>query len=286
MSDGSVTWTLSAGDVTVEVVATLDGSGNVTFEYNLVSGTADLNGFFIDIGNDGGDISKLSGGNNMKGSDSDGDKLDGFDFAQEIGTTGGSDADTTSGTVTYSMAELGISSLEELANAEIGIRATSVGEDREDSLKLAGTGEYCPPDDPPEDNFPEWPQDISNMTLVFNQPEGDTNGDGYYTVKINVPGELGDDPDAYIEDLLAALIAADANLDATADLMGLVIKGGNQEDTQFYAYGDYDANGPDPDPLPSGIGFALPGDSGNVEPVNAIDTDLDLTLSGDDFLFV
>jgi len=144
MTCDSVKWTLTSGDVTVEVIATDDGFGNITFTYELVSGIADLNGFFIDIGNDGGDISKLSGGNNMKGSDSDGDRLDGFDIAEEIGTVGGNDEDTTSGTLTFTMAELGISSLAELADAEIGIRATSVGEDREDSLKLADTGTYCP----------------------------------------------------------------------------------------------------------------------------------------------
>ena len=88
MSAGTAKWTLSSGDVTVEVTATLDGAGNVTFNYELVSGIADLNGFFIDIGNDGGAISKIAGGNNMNGSDADGDKLDGFDFAQALGSVG------------------------------------------------------------------------------------------------------------------------------------------------------------------------------------------------------
>ncbi|KIC14266.1 hypothetical protein RA20_21225 [Leisingera sp. ANG-Vp] len=280
----SVKWILSSGDVTVEITAVLNGSGDVEFEYKLVSGIADLNGFYVDIGNDGGGISKLGRGNNMKGRDSDGDALDGFDVAEKIGTAGGNDDDTTEGTLTYSLAELGISSLEELADAEIGIRATSVGEYREDSLKLAGTGEFCPDEDPDGDDFPEWGQDISNITFVFNQSEGDTSGDGFYTVKVNVPGELGDDPDEYIEDLLEDLIAFDPNLEPDADLEGIVLKGG-METTEFFAYGSHNMNGEDPDPLPVGIGFSLPGDHGNVVPVNEIDVDLDLSISGDDFLF-
>ena len=39
-------------------------------------------------------------------------------------------------------------------------------------------------------------QDISNITFVFNQTDGDSNADGYYTVKVDVPEALGDDPDA------------------------------------------------------------------------------------------
>lgn len=285
MSTGSVSWTLTSGDVTVEITATLDGSGNVVFEYELISGIADLNGFYIDIGNDGGDIGSLGRGNNMNGRDANGDRLDGFDFAEEIGTVGGNDDNTTSGTVTYSMADLGISSLEELAGAEIGIRATSVGVDGEDSLKLADTGEYHPPEPPPSNVFfAEWPQDISNMTFVFNQTEGDTNGDGYYTVKVDVPGELGEDADVYIEEMLAALIDADPNLTSGADLMGVVFKGG-QAQTDYYAYGIHDTNGELSDPLPAGIAFSLPGDHGNVQPVTAIDNGYSLSLSGDDFIF-
>lgn len=290
MTCDSVKWTLTSGDVTVEVIATEDEFGNITFTYELVSGIADLNGFFIDIGNDGGDISKLSGGNNMKGSDSDGDRLDGFDFAEEIGTVGGNDEDTTSGTLTFTMAELGISSLAELADAEIGIRATSVGEDREGSLKLADTGTYCPVEPPSDDDFPEWGQDISHVVFVFNQTVGDTSGDGYYTIKVDYTDALvaaqGNDLDDYIDDFLFALINDDTNvpfLEPDADLMGVVIKGGLQT-TEYYAYGDYNANGTDPDPLPAGIGFALPGDKGTVDPTSEIDLKLTVDDSGD-FIF-
>lgn len=37
-------WTLKSGDVVVEITASLDESGAVTFDCDLVSGVADLNG--------------------------------------------------------------------------------------------------------------------------------------------------------------------------------------------------------------------------------------------------
>ncbi|WP_143028514.1 hypothetical protein [Ruegeria marina] len=285
-----VKWTLTSGAVTVEVIATDDGLGNITFTYELLSGIADLNGFFIDVGNDGGDISRISGGNNMRGSDSNGNRLDGFDIAEEIGTVGGNDADTTSGFLTFTMEELGISSLADLADAEIGIRATSVGECREDSLKLAATGTYCPVEPPSGDDFPEWAQDISHVVFVFNQTIGDVSGDGYYTIKVDFSGAFvaanGNDLDDYIDDFLFALINDDTNvpfLNSGADLMGVVIKGGGQM-TEYYAYGDHNLDGTDPDPLPSGMGFLLPGNNGPVDPTSEIDLSLELDSSGD-FIF-
>lgn len=230
--DACVKWVLSAGDVVVEVEATLDGNGNVVFTYDLVSGVADLNGFYIDIDNDGGSIKRLAGGNNMNGSDSDGEKLDGFDYATVIGTTGGNDADTTSGSITVSLATLNITDLSDLGSAEIGIRATSVGEDRDDSLKLANTGEYCEPEEPVD--LCDRPLDgtevagkiemqdsqITALTLTFLNNEmresgfptpGDVSGDGYFTIQINVPAEMAEDPDAYMDELLSLLDATDGN---------------------------------------------------------------------------
>lgn len=283
MGSEKVTWTLTSGDVVVEIVATLDGD-TVDFDIQLVEGTADLNGLFLDFGNDGVDAggkdhSKLGHGNNMKGSNSDGVKLDGFDFAAALGSVGGNDADYTSGHETFSLSELGISSFSELADAEIGIRATSVGPDREGSLKLSGTGVYDPGgDDPGGDYFPEWPQDISHVTLVFAQSEGDvkpSGGDGFYTVKIDDwPG--GQDPqardlDSSIEDIIAYLIANDEFIVDESTLVGVVVKGGNVAGSGYYAYGDYDSNGPDPDPLPPEIGFDLSGANGNENPSSAID---------------
>ena len=277
----SVVWTLVSGEVSVNITATLDGNGNIIFDYDLASGIADLNGFYIDIGNDGGDITKVGQGNNMKGSDTDGDKLDGFDFAQALGSVGGNDDDNTSGSVTVSMAELGITSLEELAAAEIGIRATSVGEDREDSLKLAATGTFVPDDGGfGAGDFPERAQAISHITLVFKDDVddgiGDRNDDGYYAVKIdNWDAALVEqkDLDDSIADILTWLQteSGDAFAFNEADLCGAVIKGGNQENTLFFSYGDNNTNGEAPDSLPDGIGFYLEGVK-TEQPPNAIDT--------------
>jgi len=175
--------------------------------------------------------------------------------------------------------------------ATLGVRGTSTSTE-EGSIKLVGSDdEPVPPQEEPDD-FPLWPQDISNVVLVFDTTDGDTkpindkadgnpndtlpDGDGYYTVKIdNWPGEADDDLDNSIDDILAYLVDNDPNVDAETELLGVVIKGGNQADTEFFAYGDNNTNGTESDPLPDGIGFVLPGDSGNVDPTNAIDMSYD-----------
>lgn len=173
---GSVKWTLSSGDVTVEITGTIVG-GKIYLTYELVSGTADLNGMFIDYCNNGGSITSIgSKSNNMNGSDTDGDKLDGFDDAKELGTVGGNDADNTGDIVCFEIPDdwCGLSTeemLEKLAKSEIGIRATSVGEDREGSLKLADTGVYCPPEEETND-FPTMDHDLSNAVFYFKNEDG------------------------------------------------------------------------------------------------------------------
>jgi hypothetical protein len=136
---------------------------------------------------------------------------------------------------------------------EIGIRATSTTT-AEGSIK--GIGEDPPP---PPDDFPEWEQDISNIVLVFEQTDGDEkpnpDGDGYYTVKIdNWPVAADDDLDKSIEAILEWLEDNDPNFTSADNLLGVIIKGG-QQDTQFYAYGDNNENGTAPDALPSGLGL-------------------------------
>jgi hypothetical protein len=302
MSSYSVT--LCDGNGVEILVTAVEVGGEVQFTVKLISGTADLNGFFIDLGNNGGTVtSEGSKANNMNGSalvcDADGnvisEKMDGFDYAEVLGTVGGSDADVTCETFTIS----GITSLDQLIGAQVGVRATSVGEDREGSLKLAG---ILTEDTPPDDDFPEWEQDISNVVLVFDQTAGDTkpvegktdgggqaypnnpadpqDGDGYYTVKIdNWPTSADDDLDNSIDDILDYLIANDPYITEESELLGVIIKGG-QQDTNFYAYGDENTNGTDPDPLPTDLGLTLPEDdpdtpnneaAGNATPTNAID---------------
>jgi VCBS repeat-containing protein len=137
-------------------------------------------------------------------------------------------------------------------------------------------------DDPPPlgNDFPTWGQDISNITLIFMQTAGDikplSDGDGYYTVKVNVDSAFNDDLDASIDQLISDLVAYDANLDPNPDLYGVVIKGGLQT-TLFYAYGDYNFNGDATDTLPGDLGFVLPGDNANVSPTHAIDAGYNYT---------
>lgn len=171
--------------------------------------------------------------------------------------------------------------LKDGAEPTLGVRATSVGGEGGGSFKFADTDpEY---DDGnggnnPANDFPEWAQDISNIVLIFDQTEGDTkprsDGDGYYTVKIDVPTSMDDDLDNVINKIINKLIAEDENIDASSDLLGVVIKGGNQN-TEYYSYGVHNTNGVSSDALPVGIGFDLPGDKGNVDPVNAIDATYD-----------
>ncbi len=144
------------------------------------------------------------------------------------------------------------------------------------TFRVNGSGTVEPPPPPPTsggNDFPTWGQDISHFTLVFDQTLGDTKprteGDGYYTVKIDVDGAFNDDMDVSIASILATLATKDANVTAESDLLGLVIKGGLQT-TQYYAYGDHNTNGDAADELPYGIGFDLVGNL-TEQPTNAID---------------
>jgi hypothetical protein len=61
--------------------------------------------------------------------------------------------------------------MEAFAETEIGIRATSTGDDGEGSLKIGAVGEYHEPEDP-DDWFPDFKDfsgtDISNVVVYFN----------------------------------------------------------------------------------------------------------------------
>lgn len=256
----------------------MDGT-EVKAEVTVQEGYADFNAFYWgDDVNDGSSTKLADKALNMNGAQYEGAAVD-WDGAQKLSSAGlgpaGQDKPTflTAGeSMTFTLA--GVTSLDEVDY--LGVRATSTSTP-EGSIKAIDEGEeICPP--PPKDDFPEWAQDISNITFVFDQTEGDTkpkpDGDGYYTVKVDVAAAFPDDLDDSIDALLQAMIDSDMlDLDEDADLLGVVIKGGLQI-TQFYAYGSHNTNGTDPDPLPAGIGFALPGDHGNVDPTNAIDVGL------------
>lgn len=273
MTTPAFTFTQQVDGVTVLEVkvfaaeATQDGQTGLsfTFETTLADGyRVDLNGFFLDIGGDGGSRTQVNGANanNMLGGNNDG-----YDYAVGLGSVGGNDADFTSG----SRFIAGLS-LDDLVGADAGLRATSFGLDGQGSLKLVT--DYTPPPPPPGDDFPPWAQDISNVILVFGTTDGDLkpkpDGDGYYTVKIDEwPGPADDDLDNSIDDILAWLVAKDPNVDADTELLGAIIKGG-QQDTNFYAFGDNNTNGTDPDEPPEGLALSWTG-SENPQPANAVD---------------
>ena len=147
--------------------------------------------------------------------------------------------------------------------------------------RVDGVGEVQPPPPPPPTGnnfFPLWRQDISHFTLVFDQTQGDVkpapSGDGYYTVKIDVPGSFNDDLDASLANVLAALRVVDSNVTASSPLIGAVIKGGLQI-TSYFAYGSHDSNGSTSDTLPADLGFILRGDNSVEYPTSAIDAAYD-----------
>ncbi|MGX0901868.1 hypothetical protein ACSSV8_000425 [Roseovarius sp. MBR-79] len=241
-----------------------------------VAGNSDFDGF--------GGRDKSLNMNGAEGSTFEGEAVE-WDGAEKLSSAGlgkeGEDKQTflqEGESVTLTLD--GLSSLDQIDF--LGIRATSTSTP-EGSIKTIAVPEEPVDPEEPKDDFPEWPQDISNVVLVFDQKDGDTkptpDGDGFYTVKIdNWPNEGDDDLDNSIDDILAYLVANDEFITADSDLLGVVIKGGNQAATEFFAFGDNNTNGTEADDLPEGIGFALPdenvpggGTSANVQPTNAID---------------
>jgi hypothetical protein len=267
---GTATWRFEylAKDgsiVIINVKASLNPDGSIKVDYALAddSADADLLRIGFDFFNDGGPLDKNPGQGQQSAIAPAGD---GFDYIENLGTSGGNDPDVTSGSVTFTAQQLidfgfvdkdanpltGVDLMTAFSKTEIGFRATSVGDNREDSLKLVETGTFHPPKDDDPDFFPELSQGISHVMLVFGVKEGG-GSDGYYTVKIDeFPG--GEDQvfdlDNDIEAILAWLIECDPNITADTPLLGALIKSGNNVPTQFYAYGDNNLNGTDPDDLP------------------------------------
>jgi hypothetical protein len=259
ISLGTDDYGVSLGEVNVYAEEVFDGDGNllglkltVKAEglqegYNL-----DLNGVFLDYDKETGN-NKLSvdgeKANSLTGtSDEDGKIL--WDVAESLGSTvGGSDGITTNLEGTAFFAGL---SLADIDGHAIGIRATSTGFDSEGSLKLVGEVVVPPDGEPPcdGDSFPIWPQDISHIVLYFDTTKGDTNGDGYYTVKIeDWPEDDYNNLNDLIDDIVAWLVVNDDNIDENTVLLGVHIKGGTEETTYY----DIDCDPTDVDDLPGNL---------------------------------
>lgn len=98
---------------------------------------------------------------------------------------------------------------------------------------------------------------ISHVTLVFAQSAGDTDGDGFYVVKIDGWSGTGPDFDMYMPVVLTWLMANDPNItDASiASIVGAVVKAGTN--AAFFNYGCYDENGILPDAFPDGLNLVI-----------------------------
>lgn len=243
--------------------------GGVSMTVKVMEGVADLRGFFMDVGDsvdgvsvDGvasqdvkiGDESVTTVGtrdNNMNGTGET------FDVGVEIGTSGYGRDDVSQANFTLEGA-----TLEQLDGLTFGVRATSVGEDRDGGVKLLGEFDIPepqpeePPVEPPADpsnetpteppaetpvptpsiggNFPQMPDDITSIVLFYDTPSGDLNGDGYYAAKVdNVSWVVEDDLDLWLIDATNYLQANDANVDDDTALLGVAITHGGT--TEYYA---------------------------------------------------
>lgn len=266
-----------------------DDNGVITASVNVTEGSADFNALYWGDNTAGNSDFEAFGGRdkslNMSGAEGStygGNNVE-WDGAAKLSSAGlgrkGTDKETfvEEGETTSFVLE-GVTSLDDIDY--LGVRATSTSTP-EGSIKTIATP-HDPEPETPGDDFPEWPQDISHVTLVFAQDGGDTNGDGYYTVKIdNWPDSGADrDLDNSIDAIMARLIAEDIFIFDDANLVGAVIKGGNEIGSDFFYYNDT-VNGTDPDPLPTGIGFDLTGGGGNENPASALDASYDY-----DFIFI
>lgn len=244
--------------------------GGVHLTVKVMEGVADLRGFFMDVGDstegvsvDGvasrdvkiGDESVTSVGsrdNNMNGTGET------FDVGVEIGTAGIGKDDVSQASFTID----GVT-LEDLDGLTFGVRATSVGEERDDAVKLLGEFDTVPepqPEDPPVEppadpssekptevpadtptptpsiggNFPQLTDDITSIVLVYETAAGDQNGDGYYTAKVdNVSWVVEDDLDLWLVDATNYLEANDPNVQDDTVLAGVAITHGGT--TDYYA---------------------------------------------------
>lgn len=231
----------------IKVYATQVGS-DVVFNVKVESGQADLRGFFLDTDSNASNdkVTKVGGSdNNMNGT---GQK---FDAGYEIGTAGRGKDDIAHAQITVKNL-----SLSDLDGLDFGIRATSVGTHRDDSVKLVGEFDVAVVPPPGDNSFPDFKTsygvDVESFTLYFDAPAGDANGDGVYAVNITgVEPWFGDDLDISLDQVLLYLRSNPYISDATP-LLGAEIRGGGRAD--YHATDGH----PGVDAAPTASGLPVP----------------------------
>jgi len=253
---GVLVGTVTDGNgLTINVYAEQVGN-DVKFTVSVVSGVADLRGFFLDVagsgaghGASGSQVTKVKTGDNCITDLGYGVNMNGtgeaFDVGVALGTSGIGKDDIRSSTITVT----GIS-LNELQDLSFGIRATSVGACRQDSVKLVGEFDvgatHC------NNNFPMLQDDIATVTFLFDV-DPSPNVVNLYAVEVNEwLAEASDDLDDNFDALLAYVLRTDPFFHSqpvtAGQLVGVAI-GSVEQVPVFYAL-DCDT---DPDPVPGGV---------------------------------
>lgn len=163
----SISFDISNGDLTVQVIVTEQSDGTLQFDVTVDDTTGkigDLNGLFFDLSNDsiadsltvtGTDltgskidadsVTKVSSWNNMNGEVI---KEDGkYDVGVQFGSSGMAKDDIQSTSFTLATLDGSALSLADVAQQDFGVRLTSVGEidgSRGDSLKISGSSPEVP----------------------------------------------------------------------------------------------------------------------------------------------
>jgi hypothetical protein len=269
---GTLIGTVTDGNGLVVQIFGEDTADGLKIGVKVAEGAADLRGFFLDVGDSTEGVTVLHDGksevedegvvrvghhdNNMKGT---GEK---FDVGVEFGTPGIGRDDI--GAATFTLAGVTLAQLDDMA---FGVRATSVGECRDDSVKLVGDFDV-PEDDGGGGEEPcdgeSYPniagENILNVTYYFDLDPAEALE--LYTVRIDNFADPDEDLNWFTNDIddfnnldgqfLAYIFANDGKVDAGTELLGAAIASEFSEN--FYAK---DCDETDVDDVPGGTLVAV-----------------------------
>lgn len=208
----------------IEIWATELEGGGFTLTVKVVSGYADLRGFFLDgataTGSSLGALdTNLAKDVNMNGTGET------FESAYEIGSAGMGKDDISEVTFTFG------GSLADLDGLDFGIRATSTGADREGSVKLVG--EFDIPKPPVViNNFPTMDHDLSNAVFYLKNATGDISK---VKVEFNT-GNLNDLDNADVGGMELTAWVLSQNVGST--LVGVTIHAGDGQNNGYLHGGE------------------------------------------------